>query len=101
MFLEINPVYLQSLFPCYLCRNPSVWNNWYNDFIIIMDRAFTVGKEIILTEDLNFDLNKSNQIWDSIIISYILKQLSNCLIRVTETNLIDQINDSCQANIIQ
>lgn len=68
-----------------------------------MDRTFTVGKEIILIGYLNIDLSKSNQAWNSLIISYNFEQLINCPASVTKTysTLIDRISVSCPLNIVE
>lgn len=67
------------------------------------DRAFRVDKEITLPRDFNINRYKSIEAWDSIILSYIVKQLINYPTIVTKTSSIitDHIYVSCPVNIIE
>lgn len=73
------------------------------DFTTIMNRAFIAGTEIMLLGNFNIDLNKSNQVWNDMILLCNLQQLISCPTRVTETSLTltDNIYVSCPQNIIE
>lgn len=101
----IESVFLESHagIPATISRLLSFCRNKSDIFAIMTDRPFRVDKEITLPRDFNIDRYKSIEAWDSIILSYIVKQLINYPTIVTKTSSIitDHIYVSCPVNIIE
>ena len=84
-----------SLFVCFLHRNPSVFYEWFDDFVQLIDnlRAVKPHADILLLGDFNIDLLKPHSSWDSTITLLGLTQLTELPTRITPTSatLIDYI----------
>ena len=104
LWLEITPLKCKPFLLGTVYRNPAERADWLDQYEMLMDKAFTDKKELIILGDFNRDLLKSNQAtadWMNSMTSLSFTQLINCPTRVTETTstLIDHIYSSNEENI--
>ena len=85
-----------SILVGYIYRNPASTFDWYDQFVTMMDRVQGCNLNVVLLDDFNTDMQKSNPAWDSTISLFGLNQMITSPTRITphSSTLIDHIYTS-------
>ena len=102
LWLEIK-VDTWPLLVCFIYRNPSANQEWFDKFTDMMDSAIAVSNDILLLGDFNINMLHNQPTWNCITSLFGLKQMVTSPTRVSRTSstLIDHIytnNDSLLSN---
>ena len=84
-WVEISHSKLLSLLVGFIYGNPTATYAWYDEFLVMLDKAADSKKNILLLDDLNIDLSKSHSAWESTYSLVGLHQLVNKPTGVTRT----------------
>ena len=105
VWLEINDLKSPSLLVGYIYRNPASPTTWFNDFILMIDKANNHKSNILFIGNFNIDLCKPQPTWDITTSLFGFHQLVRSAARITSTTatVIDHIytnNQTMVSNVL-
>ena len=102
LWLEVRAGKSAPLLIGFLYRNSDVTDEWYDDFVAMVDGAYRSSSDVILLGDFNIDMLEPHRDWDSTFTAVGLKQMVTSPTRVARSSatLIDHIYTSIKSRII-
>ena len=93
VWVEINDLKSPSLLVGYIFRNPASPTTWFDDFVLMIDKADDHKSNVLLIGDFNIDLCRPQPTWDITTSLFGFHQLVRSATRITSTTatLIDHI----------
>lgn len=93
LWLEVRPHKNTPILVGFIYRNPASNNNWFDDYVEMMDTVNSYNLNIILFGDFNIDLSLPQSQWNMLITMLGLYQLVNEPTRITHKSatLLDHI----------
>ena len=101
VWVEINDLKSPSLLVGYIYRNPASPTTWFDDFVLMIDKANDHKSSILLNGNFNIDLCKPQPTWDITTSLFGFQQLVRSATRITNytATLTDHVYTNNQAMV--